>query len=113
MKRLIAVVVLAACGSSSPKPAAPSGPPPANLAWKDMNADQRMEFMKWKVLPAARAKFQAFDAKKYAVFQCRTCHGDGAEDGSFDMPNPKIKAMPATEEAYMAWIAKDAETATI
>ena len=108
MKRLIAVVVLAACGSSTPKPAAPAGPP-AKLAWKDMNADQRFELMKTQVLPAAKAKFQAFDAKKYAEFDCSTCHGDGAEDGSYEMPNPKIKPLPATEEAYVAWIAKDAD----
>ena len=74
-----------------------------------MNADQRFEFMKTSVLPAAKAKFQAFDAKKYAEFDCSTCHGDGAEDGSYEMPNPKIKALPATEEAYVAWIAKDAD----
>ena len=111
MKRLLALVVLAACGSSPPKPATPP-PPAAKLAWKDMNADQRFEFMKTNVLPAAKAKFQAFDAKKYAEFDCSTCHGDGAEDGSYEMPNPKIKPLPATEEAYMAWIAKDADAAS-
>ena len=74
-----------------------------------MNADQRLEYMKTTVLPAAKAKFQAFDAKRYAQFDCVTCHGPGAEDGSFEMPNAKIKALPATEEAYMAWIEKDAD----
>ena len=76
-----------------------------------MNADQRLEFMKTTVLPAAKAKFQAFDGAKYAKFDCATCHGKGAEDGSFEMPNPQIKALPATEEAYMAWVAKDADAA--
>lgn len=76
-----------------------------------MNADQRLEFMKTTVLPAAKAKFQAFDGTKYAKFDCATCHGDGAADGSFEMPNPKIKALPATEEAYMAWVAQDADAA--
>ena len=73
-----------------------------------MNADQRLEFMKTTVLPAAKAKFQAFDAKRFEKFDCVTCHGPGAEDGSFEMPNPKIKALPPTAEAYKAWIAKDA-----
>jgi cytochrome c553 len=76
-----------------------------------MNLDQRLEFMKTTVLPAAKVKFQTFDAKRYATFDCITCHGPGAEDGSFEMPNPKIKALPATEEAYMAWVAKDADAA--
>jgi cytochrome c553 len=107
MKRLLAVVVLAACGSSAPKPTTP--PPAAKLAWKDMNADQRFEYMKTSVLPAAKAKFQAFDATKYAELDCSTCHGDGAEDGSYEMPNPKIKALPATAQAFEAWIAQDAD----
>ena len=76
-----------------------------------MNADQRLDFMKTKVLPAAKARFLTFDPDKYADFDCATCHGDGATDGSYEMPNPKIKALPATEEAYMAWIAKDADAA--
>jgi hypothetical protein len=111
MKRLVVLAALAGCDSSAPKPAAPPAPA-ANVAWKDMNADQRFELMKTKVLPAAKAKFQAFDAKKYAEFDCSTCHGDGAADGSYEMPNPKIKPLPATEEAYMAWIAKDADAAS-
>jgi hypothetical protein len=100
------VLALAACGGSQK-----STPPAALPPWKDMNADQRLEFMKTTVLPAAKTKFQAFDATKYAKFDCKTCHGDGADDGSFEMPNPKIKALPATEEAYMAWVAKDADAA--
>ena len=99
---LLFVIALAACGGSQ------KTAPPA-VAWKDMNADQRLEFMKTTVLPAAKAKFQAFDGKRYAKFDCVTCHGDGAEDGSFEMPNPKIKPLPATEEAYTAWIEKDAD----
>ncbi|HUS33250.1 MAG TPA: hypothetical protein VMZ53_32330 [Kofleriaceae bacterium] len=98
-------IALVACGSSTPKTGAPLPP------WKDMNADQRLEFMKTTVLPAAKAKFQAFDGKKYAKFDCRVCHGKGAEDGSFEMPNPDIKALPGSEEAYMAWVAKDADAA--
>jgi hypothetical protein len=103
MKRLVFVLAIAACGSSTPKSGAPVGP------WKDMNADQRLEFMKTVVMPKAKVAFQKFDAKKYADMDCGTCHGDGAEDGSFEMPNAKIKALPATEEAYMAWIEKDAD----
>ncbi|HTL36504.1 MAG TPA: hypothetical protein VL326_25400 [Kofleriaceae bacterium] len=102
MHRIVLLLALAACGSATPKSGAPLPP------WKDMNADQRLEFMKSTVLPAAKQKFQAFDAKKFAKFDCRTCHGKGAEDGSFEMPNPDIKALPPTAEAYEAWIAKDA-----
>ena len=54
-----------------------------------MNLDQRTEFMKREVLPKSKAIFVAFDEKKYKDMDCATCHGDGAADGSFEMPNPK------------------------
>lgn len=108
MNKLAVVIVLAACGSSSKPPATPA---PAPTAWKDMNLDQRTEFMKTEVLPKSKAIFVAFDEAKYKDMDCATCHGDGAADGSFEMPNPKIKALPATEEAFVAWVSKDAEAA--
>src|SRR4051794_38676870 len=81
MKHLLFVLVLAACGgSSSPKTVTPpTGPAPK---WKDMDADQRMAFMKSTVLPRAKKLFGDFDPKKYAVVNCHTCHGKGSEDGS-------------------------------
>lgn len=108
MKQLALLFVLAACGSSS-KPAAT--PTPAPAAWKDMNLDQRVEFMKREVMPKSKAIFVAFDEAKYKDMDCATCHGDGAADGSFEMPNPKIKPLPATADAFMAWVSKDEEAA--
>lgn len=109
-KLALVLICLAACGSSSkPMTAPPSAPTPT--AWKDMNLDQRMEFMKREVMPKSKAIFVAFDATKYKDMNCMTCHGDGAADGSYEMPDAKIKALPATGEAYMAWIAKDPEAA--
>jgi hypothetical protein len=68
---------------------------------------QREQYMKDVVMPRAKEAFVAFDPK-YQSMDCRTCHGDGAADGSFEMPNPKIKPLPNTEEAFMAWVSKDA-----
>jgi cytochrome c553 len=109
MNKLALILVLAACGSSSKSSTTPASPAPT--AWKDMNLDQRTEFMKREVMPKAKAIFVAFDEKKYKDMDCATCHGDGAADGSFEMPNPKIKPLPGTEEAFMAWVSKDAEAA--
>jgi hypothetical protein len=113
MKYMLVAFALAACGSkSSPAPTAPKEPEkraplPADLVWKDMNADQRHQYMEETVMPETKKLFVAFDATAYEKMDCKTCHGPGAEDGSFEMPNPKIKPLPNTPEAFMAWVQKD------
>jgi hypothetical protein len=107
----LSLAVLAACGSSStppPQTPAPAAAPAAPVAWKDMDATQRETFMKEVVMPRSKELFVAFDPKS-ASMDCKTCHGDGATDGTFEMPNPKIKPLPNTPEAFMAWVSKDAE----
>lgn len=75
-----------------------------------MDLTQREQYMKDVVMPRTKELFVAFDAK-YQTMDCKTCHGDGATDGSFEMPNAKIKPLPNTPEAFMAWVSKDAEAA--
>lgn len=75
-----------------------------------MDAKQREVYMKDVVMPRTKALFAAF-APKYQTMDCKTCHGPGAEDGSFEMPSAGIKPLPNTEEAFMAWVGKDAEAA--
>jgi len=114
----------AACGSKSPSPTttttttttatgaeAAKPPLPAGLVWRDMNADQRHQYMEETVMPRAKAVFTAFDAVTYKDMDCRTCHGAGAENGSFEMPDPRIKPLPNTPEAFMAWVQKDPRAA--
>jgi len=102
---LAVAVAVAACGSSKPAPT-----PAKPLTWKQMDATQREKFMTDVVLPRTKELFVAFDPK-YKSMDCKTCHGDGATDGSYKMPNPKIKPLPNTEEAFLAWVSKDAEAA--
>jgi hypothetical protein len=95
------VLAAGACGGSgtgagSPRPA----------AYKDMNHEQREQFMKDVVLPKAKEVFAAFDPQ-FKKMDCKTCHGDGAGDGTFKMPNPKIHVLPGSKEAFMAWVAKE------
>jgi len=99
----LALALLTACGSSSAPPQAPAKP----LTWKQMDATQRHKYMTDVVMPRTKALFVEFDPK-YQTMDCKTCHGDSVADGSFEMPNPKIKPLPNTEEAFMAWVAKDA-----
>jgi hypothetical protein len=63
--------------------------------WHAMNHQQRVDFMKAVVMPKMKTEFAAFDAKRYPSITCATCHGDGAKDGSFKMPNPKLPKAPS------------------
>lgn len=102
MKRISIAVCLfvAACddgGDSAP------------TAFKDMNFEQRDAFMEEVVLPQMTKTFVAFDAK-FEGMACKTCHGDGATNGSYAMPSPQIPVLPATEEDFAEYV-KDPEHA--
>jgi hypothetical protein len=106
MKRLLlaSIVFAAACGSKSKGAETPAGgggeggggeavvEAPAK-PWTDMNHEERLQLMKTKVLPAMKAKFQAFNAEEFADFGCDTCHGSGVKQGKFDMPNPELPTL--------------------
>jgi hypothetical protein len=100
---VLAAVALLACGGSQPAAnapaepgAAPAGEAPAaeapgagaELTWSDsMPVKDKAEFMKKKVMPAMSKTFQEYDAKKYADFSCKTCHGK-------DMKPKPVQALP-------------------
>jgi cytochrome c553 len=97
MKLLIASLAFAAaaCGSKPAATTTPTGEPAAAVALPDLpfeklDHDQRIEFMKQKVVPQMKTIFQNHDAKDFAGFGCATCHGEQAKEGHFDMPNPKL-----------------------
>lgn len=108
------IVFAAACGGSTPKSEAPApaaagetateepvvGPP--DVAWKDMTKEQRGKFMAKVVMPKMKELFVSFDPKTFAEVNCKTCHGDGAVDKTFKMPNPDIEPLPTTPEGFEA-----------
>jgi hypothetical protein len=55
-----------------------------------MNRGQRLDYMIKTVMPKMKASFVAFDSKRFARMDCATCHGDGVDDASFALPNPKL-----------------------
>src|SRR6185436_1058864 len=85
------------------------GPP--EVAWKDMNKEQRGKFMKAVVTPKMKAVFQTFDPKKFEKFNCATCHGKDAKEREVKMPNPNadIHALPDSPEGFKALMAKKAD----
>ncbi|HMI84636.1 MAG TPA: hypothetical protein VK550_11110 [Polyangiaceae bacterium] len=76
--------------TASPAGSAGEAAPPPSGKWSDMNRDQRMTYMKKVVLPKMKETFTAFDPKQFDHVTCLTCHGAGAKDGSFKMPNPEL-----------------------
>jgi hypothetical protein len=104
--------------AGSAAPAASAEPPPAaadtpvaggDKLWKDMDKKERGSFMKKVVLPKSKELFATIDPKMTTT--CKTCHGKGAEDHSFKMPNPDIKPLPSSEQAFMDWIQKNPDEA--
>ncbi len=63
--------------------------------WDGMGKEERINVMKTMVMPKMGELFKAHDGKKFKEITCKTCHGPGAKDGNFKMPNaglPKLNA---------------------
>ena len=84
---ILTLVALSACSGSQPQAVNVSG---SAGGFDAMSSSQKMAFMKSTVLPKMKAEFQAFDATDYGDFTCKTCHGSGATDGKFKMPNADL-----------------------
>ncbi len=93
-------LALVSCGGSTPAPADATSTDtaaaavgegdsesPAPVAWKDMDREQRLEFMGLTVMPAMEKLFKEYDAEAYAEFKCQTCHGEDMEAVDYKLPN--------------------------
>ena len=93
-RAILCLALAGACGGAL------VGPP--SVAWKDMTKDQRARFMARVVVPKMKPLFQTFDAKRFADFGCATCHGAGAKDHKFKMPNPELFVLPGDRAGFAA-----------
>jgi cytochrome c553 len=82
---------LLACGPHG-KTGVPEG---QTKPWSEMDDDERMAHMGAVVMPRLQAVFQEHDPERFATFGCVTCHGNGARDGNFEMPNPDLPQLDA------------------
>jgi hypothetical protein len=76
-------------GSAAPAPA-PMKPPEPAFDFDKLSHEDKMKFMKEKVLPPMRTAFQEFDAKKFKNFTCKTCHGKDPVKSKYKMPNAAL-----------------------
>ena len=76
------------------------GPP--EVAWKAMSFEQKRAYMKEAVAPTMKPIFQAFDAKKFKTFDCRTCHGEDGAERKYKMPSNDIHPLPNSKEGFEA-----------
>jgi hypothetical protein len=91
--------VASAAPAASSAPAAPAAPePPGPGQWDTWSKDQKLAYMKSAVMPKMGPMFHDFDAKKYAETKCVLCHGAGAKDKSFKMPNAGLPKLPTTPD---------------
>jgi len=69
-----------------------------------MTRAEREKYMDAVVVPKMQEVFVAHDAKAFADFGCETCHGKGATDGTFVMPNPDLPVLPEDPAAFQALV---------
>jgi hypothetical protein len=74
--------------------------------WASMNREQRMQYMQDTVLPNAKALFVEVAPDEYADFNCKTCHGDNAQEVDFAMPN-HLPPLPTTDTINAAMAANE------
>src|SRR5688572_19577006 len=109
--RIVSVVVAleigvlsASCANSESGASQDSAGP---KTWEHMSKDERFAHMKTVVFPEMKTAFQAAAPHEFAGFTCATCHGDGAVDKTFKMPNPKLPTLPADDAGMKRLMAND------
>ena len=108
----VSAVACAETTASAPAPATATAATPAaagaakEIAWADMNKNQRLEYMKSVVAPRMKQVFVNFSPDRFGKMNCMTCHGDSATEGTFKMPNPKLPKLPTSPDGFKALAAE-------
>ncbi len=88
---------VAPAASSAP---APQAGPPGPGEWDKWSHDQKLAYMKSTVMGKEKALFSGYDSGKYGDMKCKTCHGAGAAEGKFKMPNPELPKLDLSPEGF-------------
>nr|HEX4313642.1 hypothetical protein [Kofleriaceae bacterium] len=100
------LLLLVACSHAPPLP--PVGD--STTGWTTWSHDQKLAYMEHTVLPAEREVFARFEPVRFASMTCETCHGQGARDGSYKMPNPDLPHLVGGKGGFEELYAKQPET---
>jgi len=107
---VLAGLALAAVAAAGLSCASNSGSAPPS-AWKDMPHEERIAHMKHVVLPTMKLEFQAWKSDEFAEMDCATCHGAGARDETFEMPNPDLPRLPGGPDGFEKLLRDEPEAA--
>ncbi|MBA3458854.1 MAG: hypothetical protein H0T46_02755 [Deltaproteobacteria bacterium] len=73
-----------------------SAAPAGEWEFDKLSYEEKRAFMKEKVVPTMKPLFQKFDAKEFASFGCKTCHGKDPQKTKYEMPSPDLAALDFT-----------------
>jgi autotransporter adhesin len=62
----------------------------SDFDFSKLSKDEKIKFMKQKVMPTMKPLFQKFDAKNFANFTCKTCHGKDPQGTKYKMPSADL-----------------------
>ncbi len=80
------------------------------MGWTSWSHAKKLAYMKETVMPAEREIFGRFEPLRYAHMTCETCHGPGARDRSYRMPNPDLPHIVGGRGGFQELISKEPET---
>ena len=87
--------------------AEPAPAVPAHDVWHEgMTEDEEIAFMKKNVVPEMAPVFKGYNAKRYADFGCKTCHGPKFKEPKDYLPKLTFKGGKLTSFAEMPEISK-------
>lgn len=104
-------VTAAPTAAPAAQTATPVAPPAAAVAFSTMSNEQKVAHMKAVITPRMAKIFQEGDAKKYADFGCKTCHGEKKQDPHVVLPaltlsGDGFKKLSAQKPAVMKFMAE-------
>ncbi len=89
-------------------PVAPPGPG----EWATWSHERKLAYMTTTFMNEERKIFASWEPVRFRNLECRTCHGIGAADGTFTMPNTDLAHLIPGKEGYQELLTHEPELFT-